>query len=262
MNGTCAWHVLTKMKTIMANLDIQAARTLFSAPRLKPYLNQVDDEDLALELYQWGTELEGAFHATLSFLEIALRNAIDRQLQEWNNQQFSEPWTSHGNTREEISIIAGKSFRAARTYAQKELERKHGTNINPTHDDILAQFTFGNLSYFFKEPGRACSTEREETRKKMWDECLRYAFPDLGKIPEQRICNAEDGLLRIGRSLEYIRVLRNKVAHHDNLLRLDVRDQIHGINSVLSKLHPALPGFAMARSQLRRLRKEDPRRTG
>lgn len=247
----------------MPNLSIQTAQALFSNPRLGPYLREVGqgNESTALELYQWGTELEGAFHATLSFLEIALRNSIDTQLQKWNSENSHRKWTTPGETREEIRNIAGRGLKSARKYAKEELERKHNTtNIIPSHDDILAQFTFGNLSYFFIDPGGHRPPVRQDIRQTLWQECLKDAFPDLDKPVDKRICNTPDGLIKIGNSLEHLRRLRNKVAHHDNLLQVDVRRQIHAINSVLGKIDPELPGFAMAKSQLRRLRNEDPRR--
>lgn len=247
----------------MPPFSFQVAREFISAPRLEPYLQEVgyENEELALELYHWSTELEGAFHATLSFVEITLRNAIDRELKRWNSEVSSSEWTRHGVTRSQVREIAGKAIKLARDYAQKELDRKsENQNITPHHDQIIAQLTFGNLTFFFKDPGKTASKERENIRDEIWEKSLKNAFPDLNRAAGSRICEIEDGRQKLGRSLEHLRRLRNRVAHHDNLLKVKIRDEINVINSVLSKMHPDLPGFAMYKSQLRRLRREDPRR--
>lgn len=247
----------------MSRLSLQDAKKFISEPRIKVYAEAIGSEEKTLELYQWAVELEGAFHATLSFAEIALRNSIDQQLQIWNSQHFAEDWTTKDNTREEIKKILGKSVGTARSHAAKELKFKNsGADIQPTHDDILAQLTFGNLSYIFIDPLGVDDPSRKSYRDVLWNECLKHAFPDTGKPVGKRICELDDGRLKVGRALEHLRQLRNRIAHHDNLLNVDVRREIHNINSILSKLHPDLPGFAMYKSQLRRLRQEDPRRAG
>lgn len=60
--------------------------------------------------------------------------------------------------------------------------------------------------------------------------------------------------------VEMLRRLRNRVAHHDNLLQVDVRHRFNGMLSLLAKLDPTFPALAAARSSLRQLTKDDPRR--
>lgn len=52
----------------------------------------------------------------------------------------------------------------------------------------------------------------------------------------------------------------DRVAHHDNLLQVDVRHRFNGMLSLLAKLDPTFPALAAARSSLRQLTKDDPRR--
>ena len=244
----------------MIRFPLQTAQLFFSAPRLQAYLDEAQDYDQALDLYMWGSEVAGAFHATLSFLEIALRNAVDHQLKEWNGKESSQVWTTRGDTRDELRAVAGKAIGAARKHAKKELERKgQSPDVQPTHDQILAQFTFGNLSYLFIDPGYQDGGSKKADRDTLWDEALKLAFPDEGQPIGKRVCNYQNGRMRIGRQLEHLRQLRNRVAHHDNLLHVDIRKEIHTINSVLSKMNTELPAVAMSKSQLRRLRREDPR---
>lgn len=70
--------------------------------------------------------------------------------------------------------------------------------------------------------------------------------------------NLNNGL---GNSFSNIQALRNRVAHHDNLLDVALGNRLNWTLSLLSKINPDYPSLAMARSQLRRLIREDPRRT-
>jgi hypothetical protein len=53
----------------------------FAFPRLQHYLAATDgNEAAAMRLYDWNASMSAAFWESLSFLEIALRNAIDMQM--------------------------------------------------------------------------------------------------------------------------------------------------------------------------------------
>lgn len=68
------------------------------------------------------------------------------------------------------------------------------------------------------------------------------------------------GRIAIGKQLETLRRLRNRVAHHDNLLEVDVRHRMNGMLSVLATIDDEYPSLAASKSTLRRLAREDPRR--
>ncbi|ODT25959.1 hypothetical protein [Microbacterium sp. SCN 69-37] len=53
------------------------------------------DIERALRLYLWNVQLSSAFHASLGLLEVLLRNAIDRELREWNAQQLRADGSQH-----------------------------------------------------------------------------------------------------------------------------------------------------------------------
>lgn len=81
---------------------------------------------------------------------------------------------------------------------------------------------------------------------------MTHAFPNAPDDEASRI--------EIGDQLETLRRLRNRVAHHDNLLEVQARHRINGMLSLLAKLHTDYPRLAIARSSMRKLIKEDPRR--
>lgn len=53
---------------------------LAGSARLAPYLQEADgDDERACELYLWVTDLAGALFSTIAFVEVGLRNSMDRK---------------------------------------------------------------------------------------------------------------------------------------------------------------------------------------
>ena len=69
---------------------------LAGSARFAPYLREAHgDIDRARELYLWAADLAGALFSTIAFVEVGLRNAMDRKLRAWNDQQgidYGEDW--------------------------------------------------------------------------------------------------------------------------------------------------------------------------
>ena len=108
----------------------------------------------AAELYEWSNKLAGAWHSHIAYVEVAVRNAIDRQLCTWNASQvrpdgsrYSRDWTCPNGAADEIYAIIGRKISEARTSAANEARRRPASHprhdTSPTHDDVVAQMTFG-----------------------------------------------------------------------------------------------------------------------
>jgi hypothetical protein len=66
---------------VAAFMDADKTRAWISAERFAPFLEQAEgDQALAFDLYLWHARISGASLTTLHHFEVALRNAIDRQL--------------------------------------------------------------------------------------------------------------------------------------------------------------------------------------
>ena len=241
----------------MSSQELQLLMGLLGEARAEPYMAAANgDPDRARELYLWATELAGSLHAQISFVEIAVRNAMDAQLSLWNSTQGEEygcDWALDRGAASPLYEILSKELRTAQSWAQKEPERRprdhprYGAGV--THDDVVAQLMFGAWVKLIRP---ASSSESSDRQCRLWDEALHLSFPYADSTNEYR--------LRIGHQLEVVRKLRNRVAHHDNLLAVEVNRRLNGMLSLLAKIDPSYPEIAMARSQLRRLAKEDPRR--
>jgi hypothetical protein len=234
----------------------RALRTLLSEARTARYLTAASgDLDRATDLYLWATELSGSLHAQISFVELAVRNAIDPQLASWNAQQHggSALWTAHNATQQPLYNILAKDIREARRRAEKEANLRaddhHRSGDIVNHDDIVAQLMFGT---WVKVLRPVTEQEAAEPQKLLWQQAVQQAFPHATQ--------ADSGRVQIGNQLDALRRLRNRVAHHDNLLEVNVHGRLNGMLSVLAKIDPDYPSLALARSSLRRILKEDPRR--
>lgn len=234
----------------------QPLESLLGAARFGTYVNAAGgDAQRALDLYLWATELSGALHAQLSFVEIAVRNAIDSQLASWNVAQHKgRDWTAPGQAAQLLYDLVGTPLNKARVFAAREAASRapHHTRAahGVTHDDVLAQLMFGT---WVKIIAPISSTESSAKQRQLWVAAIHNAFPNTGSDDASRIA--------VGQQLETLRRLRNRVAHHDNLLHIQPARRFNDMLSLLAKIDSGYPAIAAARSSLRRLQKEDPRKT-
>lgn len=228
---------------------------LLGTARLRTY-SSVSGDDLtrAADLYLWATQLAGALHAQLSFVEIAVRNAIDTRLRELALLEGARPdWTAEGATPAAVYALLRRQLIEARSratvVAAERGVRHQRSGEGATHDDVVAQLMFGAGVKLIRPVSRTESAERQQ---RLWCETLHHAFPNSP--------GDDAGRVAIGKQLETLRRLRNRVAHHDNLLGVDVPHRMNGMLSVLATIDADYPRLAAAKSTLRRLAREDPRR--
>lgn len=231
----------------------EAKIALLGAARLQPYLDSAGDIERAFELYLWATEVAGAVHAQLSFVEIAVRNALNFTIAHWNEDQgeeFGRDWSLDHQAAPELYSLMKNELKKARANALKAAQRRDPSHprqgTTPTHDDVVAQLNFGSWSTLIA--GQRGNTARQEY---FWNEVTHLAFPGLD--------NSEHGRTWAGHQLEELRELRNRVAHHDNILRVNLTKRLNLTLALLAKVNPDFPSLATARSPLRRMIREDPR---
>lgn len=233
-----------------------AIEALLGRARLDTYLSEARGDIVrATDLYLWATQLSGALHGQISFVEIAVRNSLDLQLGVWNRAAGLGPdWSVENQAAEPLYGLLGGKLREARGRAIRDAEERHHTHPRSgavvTHDDVIAQLMFGSWVTVVRPISNDESPRRQV---KLWDEALSKSFPHA--------MSGDAGRIDIGKKLDTLRRLRNRVAHHDNLLRVDVQHRLNGMLSLMAKMDPSYPTLATGRSTLRRLLREDPRRT-
>jgi len=227
---------------------------LLGRARLAPYLAATGGDVAAAEdLYHWNTMLAGAIHAQLCHVEVLVRNAMDRALSDWcQTEGHPREWTQAQSTPELLYKASGKAILLARgraagsAHARDKNHHRHGEA--PTHDDVIAQLTFGNWSFLLGATARGLEKRRAQ---ELWTRALSPAFPDAYQD--------DRGRMFVGQRMERLRNLRNRVSHHENLINVDVDHRLRDMNTLLSSVRSDYPAWAMSRSRVRAVAKLDPR---
>lgn len=126
--------------------DLAAA---LSPERLSTYLRAVrEDREKALRLYTWNTAMSAAFYGPLQGLEVALRNAMHRQL----DRCYGARWYDNPAARFDMGC-------RGRIAAAKEEVVRDGHSVTPCR--VLATLSFGFWIALLGSGGRVDSTGRQ-----------------------------------------------------------------------------------------------------
>lgn len=213
--------------TVVSHLHVSRMGTYMVAAGGKP--------ESALDLYLWNTRISAAVFETLSVTEVIFRNAIDSALREWNPTRGDYPpeWTVQAGAPLN-SLIAG-AIPVARSNANKARAKRHHAhprkNASITHDDVVAQLTFGVYAKLMP-----CLDEGDSTaarRTILWDEALKHAFPGRP---------GEDFRVHAGR-VERLHALRNRIAHAEPVLDVNFRSRVRDMSRLVDSINPELTGW-------------------
>jgi hypothetical protein len=164
--------------------EVAALISAISPERLAPYLHGAGhDKAGAIRLYEWNTRVSGALHAPLQAVEVVIRNAFHRQL----TKCFGEMWYDALSTAGTWGLE-----QTSRIYEAKERIARVGKPHAPGR--MVAELSFGFWTAI-------CAKRYTAT---LWIPCLRHAIT-TPKVNRQTVFERLDG----------IRVLRNRVAHHE-----------------------------------------------
>jgi hypothetical protein len=197
-----------------------------SAPRHAVYLTAADgDTERALALYEWNAQLSAALHRDLAHLEIGLRNAYNEALAtrwpgppHWTSageKVFAPLYRRRGGRRVDVN-------RQPRALLQQALLAAGGSGAPP--GKVVAELPFGFWRYL-------SSAAHEKT---LWVPCLYRAFP------------AGTDRRDVDRPVGRLHQLRNRVAHHEPLLRTDVAERLDDLTRLASVINPELSHYLAA----------------
>jgi hypothetical protein len=179
---------------------------VISEPRFAPYLVLANgDSELAKALYMWNTELCEAFFPSLQFLEVGVRNGIHRESMAY----FGRPdwWDAaplHKAGKHSIDVAHNKAAR-------------HRATATP--DDVVARLPFGFwASLLSRRYDRA-----------LWVPALHRSFPYYSG--PRRMLQAE---------LAPIVGFRNRVVHHEPVLKDELKDRHTTVYRLLGYLTPEI----------------------
>lgn len=224
--------------------------------RLEPYLKETNEnEQNALKLYTWHLRLTSSVQELLGVVEVTLRNAIDRELLIWNeNECANKSWLLEAPAAPLGSLTSGKRKLALRN-AEKAVEirdvghPRHQASV--THDDVLANVMFGMWKDIMPNHGLDAGQAgpANKNRKRMWDEAIHKAFPHS---------NDPDGKETYWRIIR-LHLLRNRVSHMESLLGIDLPDRVHDMNKLVESIDPYVAEWFTGLNRVNAVLKERPK---
>ena len=170
---------------------IGALKASLSADRFKTYLQKANNNEVfAFALYLHNARLAKSFLFPLSIAEITLRNTVDHVLV----QQYGTDWHINGPFRDHDITPESKAA------LDKAISRARSNN----RGKVIAELTFDFWSNLFR-------TEYSN----FWRTKANIAFPNLRR---------GQGRHEIQSLAREINRLRNRVAHHEPILDLNIPD--------------------------------------
>ena len=214
--------------------EFAALEKILSPDRMATYLGAAGgDRDRAVRLYRWNSMASSAFFGPIHMLEVSLRNAIHEQLADtWSTQWWTDP---------RCRLTATHTTMVHQAIA--DLQRQKHATAPP---DVVAALSFGFWVSLLGSGGRGANYETN-----LWRPALHLAFPNRPH-PSRRKA--------VHRELDFLRVFRNRIAHHepifdrhlaadhDSLLR--VLDWIDHDVSAWTKQHSRVPAVLFLRGDV------------
>lgn len=230
----------------------------FGDSRFSTYLTAAGgDTSLAYDLYAWNTRLAGAFHEVLGHAEVAVRNAIDTQLRDWNQQQTDNPRNPGKTFTEQWCIdtaiplygLVATPLKKARNYAGAAKSSRPSTHARKhaeiTHDDLVSQLSFGTWNHLVPWPN-----SKPTPQLHLWEEAVKNAFPGIKPGIE--------GLRQVKKPLNNLHHLRNRVAHCKPLLQVEANRRLQDIARLTGYIDQPIADWIMGHQRVRDVARERP----
>ena len=187
--------------------------TSLSRERLGTYLVATGgDREKAIRLYIWNTEVSAAFYGPLQGLEVALRNAMHRLLA----GRYGPAW--YDNPAAGLDAGALDRLESARSGL------KQG---NPSQ--VVAVLSFGFWVSLLGPGGRIDARRRANYEMTLWRPALRGVFAHRRPLTRRQV----------HRPLDDLRILRNRIAHHEPIFRQNLALHHERLLDVAGWISPA-----------------------
>lgn len=214
----------------MTSITGQAIKAALSAPRLGTFEAECTDQGSglqeALALYAWNAQVSAAMLAPLHICEVVVRNAVSDALTLVYGEQW--PW-SRGL---ETSLVSpSKGFNPRR-----ELDRAR-TN-KATTGKVIAELKMNFWETMF--------TTRHDQR--LWNRHLLGVLPHLDRSTPINVLRG-----RIAEDLKQLRLLRNRIAHHEPIFKRTLADDFAKIQELIGFRCPTTSAWMVEHQQAQAL---------
>ena len=218
-------HIVSILSVMKESLAIEAA---LSSERLHPYLvATAGSHTKALKLYAWNLRFCGALWGPISVIEVGLRNKISQSLSE----RFSEPESSWLESPALASLLDSRTF-AIMQKAAKAPKKSEESN-NPTS---VASINFGFWTRLLMS----------DLEKALWVPYLHHEFEP--GTDRQALLSASN----------QIRTLRNRIAHHEPIWKIDFQKTCNLFATALDAISPDVKAFVASFDESKRVWDEKP----
>jgi len=185
---------------------------VISSPRFATYLQAKNNNiEQALALYRWNLEVSAAFMGPLHLCEVAIRNGISDGIETIHGNNW--PW-SQGFVRSLPSPRRGYSPK----FDLQQTSSRHNTSGQVISD---IKFAFW---------GRILTRRFDRS---LWEGEFFNVFPNAsqkaGLVVARENCRNE---------VEKIRLLRNRIAHHEPIFNRNVQDELARILKLVEWRNP------------------------
>ena len=211
--------------------ELDLFRKQFSSVRMGSFeLAAGSDPELAIRLYDWNIQIGGAVWEDLSVVEVLMRTAFDRVLQDrfdpepWYGVNAAL-WSEHYSFRDEAIRIA-----------RHDEGIDEDDRTDPSHDSVVAAMPFGIWRLF--------ASKKYEDR--VWSTLQRaFRVSRLNRtLFEPRIVDLSD--------------LRNDIAHHRPVFGWDFDNSYSNIKMIAGVISPEVQVWITDRSRLPDMLRDDP----
>ena len=176
-------------------VKLASVEKAISKPRLNRYVAMAGgDLEQAVKLHNWNTKLGSSLHLPLQLFELVFRNTLDATLAAKYASNWYDAKYHHFDPKSQKQIDAAKD----------QLVNQGRPLSVPC---VIAQFSFGFWLNML--------TRKHETR--FWVAALHASFPNAPRPPVRQ---------NVHNSVDKIRVLRNRIAHHEPIYQRSLEQDL------------------------------------
>jgi len=222
---------MTAYENFSTVIPFETLEKIAGKARIQPYLEATSwNQEVAVELYIWNLKISQAILFVTGIAEVSFRNKMSNLLQSSFLIHEEEFWyDSHV-----LNIFMNTTILKAR----KSCFKKRGF---VTLDGLISELPFGFWIQFFTK----------EFKQILWIPYFHKEFGFESKFARDSF-NEVLGWLRTSVKL------RNRAAHHDSFLRIDLMNQLEELFYLISCIDPKIAKWAFETSKILNLIEDRP----
>ena len=196
---------------VYSKVDLAELERCLSSDRLSTYMGAVGhDKESAVRLYVWNMTISAAFYSPLQALEITIRNGFHHEL----TQTYGPSW--YNNPRVPLTAEALRLVQNARAKLAEQGKA-------PDPGRMVAELSFGFWERLLSKGPKGAY------EMKLWRPALHKAFPHARKKRSE-----------VHLPVQHLRVLRNRIAHHEPIFARHLAQDYRSLTDVLGWISPEI----------------------